>query len=153
VFGSGARYGTDDAWQSVNADVRGIQPGSTLEYRLVAETAGGETWGETVRLEVPRSVVPVVVATEPRSVGVDRAVLAGRVAPMGLRTEYYFEIGRSEHSARPTSRRYAGFELSPRTVQVPVTGLDPGSPYVYRLVAVNEAGASTGPWQRLQTGK
>lgn len=151
VIGSGVAWGTDDDWYNVNLDITGLQPGTTYHYRLVAENAAGRATGPAATFTTPASRAPVVQSGAAKRLTAHSALLTGRLAPLGLRTEYYFEYGRDASYGKRTAAVYGGRQDSPRLVQAALTGLGPDTIYHYRLVAVNSEGTSLGADQAFRT--
>ena len=90
--------------------------------------------------------LPAAVTKAVSEVGSEGATLSGTVTPESLDTHYRFEYGTTTaygHSA-PAEAADAGEGLSTIDVSQPVSGLQEGTGYHYRLVATNEAGASYG---------
>lgn len=151
VIGSGVAWATDDDWYNVNADIAGLQPGTTYHYRLVAENASGRITGPTATFTTPANRSPMVQSGAAKRITAHAALLTGRLAPLGLRTDYYFEYGRDAAYGKRTVTAYGGMQESPRLAQAAVEDLEPGVVYHYRLVALNAAGTSYGDDQTFQT--
>lgn len=143
-FGDGAAYGTDDDWYNVNLDLEALNPGETWHYRLVVESAGTKYYGEDQSYTVPTSNRPLVFTGDARRVSAGRALLTGRLTPMGQRTEYYFEYGPTAAYGSKTPSMYGGRQEVPRLVLAPLDRLTPGKVYHYRLVATNGSGEARG---------
>lgn len=148
VFGQGAVVKTDDDWYGVTTDFDGLTPGTKYHWRLVAECDGVKVESEDATFVAPATDAPVVTTTSVSRLGGGKATLEGRMDPMGVATNYYFEYGVAPSDpntpppwddpayATKTGERYAGRELTPRTVTQTVEGLTPGTTYVARLVGV-----------------
>jgi len=94
------------------------------------------------------------VSTGPaQQVSYDSAVLTGNVNPRGSDTSYYFQYGPTTELGGQTAIADAGAGTSAVKVSVPVSGLQPLTAYYFRLVAVNSAGAASGSYRTLLTGK
>jgi hypothetical protein len=59
---------------------------------------------------------------------------------MGLLTYYHFEYGPDPGLGSRTPLRYAGAEITPRSIFTDLDGLQPRTRYHYRLVGINEEG-------------
>jgi len=140
AYGSGARMLPDDDLYHVNQDVWDLRPGETIHYRLVATGAGGAARGQTRRVTLSRDRRPQTRALEPRRLTQTTARLQGRLSPMGLLTYYHFEYGADPGLEERTPLRYAGAEITPRSVFADLDGLRPDTRYHYRLVGINEDG-------------
>jgi hypothetical protein len=87
---------------------------------------------------------PTVTTDSATSVTAGSATLKGTVNPNGAETSYHFEWGTSTAYGLETAVMNAGSGRSAVTVSAPVSGLAPGTPYHFRLVATNSAGPTTG---------
>ena len=77
------------------------------------------------------------------TVGSTTAEVTGSVNPGGLTTSYWFEYGTSSFAAA-TAKASAGSGSGSVSVTAKLTGLKPDTAYVFRLVASNSSGSSTG---------
>jgi hypothetical protein len=170
IFGSGAELPHDDIEQHVGAEVKGLTPGSTCHYRLVAENESGTSFGEERVFSVPALPKPLASTGAATRVTATTAKLGGRMNPMGCYTHYFFQYGQDldyrdtpfEHATVATVHRKRLLKVSPQAVQLPLPGtyaglqqtmrtvvdnledLDPDTTYHYRLVAVNQHGVTYG---------
>ena len=144
LFGTGAAYTTDDDWFHVNTDIDGLKPGETCHYRLVATSAAGTTLGENQQFTLPLTAQPHVLTGPASRLQSGTAHLAGRLNPLGLRTEFFFEYGPTEQYGQRTKLRYGGLQITPRLVAATLPDLMPGTVYHYRLGATNAAGTAYG---------
>lgn len=144
VFGAGALMKTDDDWYSVTTDITGVTPGETYHYRLVAESDAGVVYGEDKTFTAPATNKPDVLTCAASRIKGATAKLEGRVNPLGIETQFYFEYGLDQSYGSRTGDKYSGLELTPRTVTDTVVDLEPGKTYHYRVVAVNATGTSYG---------
>lgn len=96
---------------------------------------------------------PPEIATEAAlPVFYTEATINAKINPEGLVTTYEVEYGTAEgeyQQSSPALELPVGLESVP--VQVVLTGLQPNTPYHYRIVAVSEGGMTTGPDQTLRT--
>lgn len=150
-FGEGAVFGTDDDWYNVNLDISGLKPGQTWHYRLVAESAGKKQYGEDQTYTSPADGKPLATTGEARRVSADRAVLTGRLTPMGQRADYYFKYGPTSAYGSKTPVMYGGRQEVPRLVVAALEGLSAGTRYHYKLVATNAEGSVAGADQTFVT--
>jgi hypothetical protein len=131
--------------QKVSATIPGLKPGTTYEFRLVAEGEEGvSNYGATVPFTTAEAVAGVT--TGPVSeVTPTSATLAGSLEPQGFTTTYYFEWGETTLYGRNSP---VPFAITSGTGVVPVetklTGLKPAVTYHYRLAASNQFGISYG---------
>ena len=129
----------------VSVPVTGLAPGNSnegnrYEVRLVAENETGRTVGETLVFHTLPAVLGVT--TLPASALTKTgATLNGSFEPGGLDTHYYFEWGLNTGYGRfapvPPPGVDGGSGTGVVTVSAPLTKLELGKIYHYRLVAVN----------------
>jgi hypothetical protein len=143
VFGSGAVMAPEDDVNCVNLDVTGLRPG-TYHFRLVAASAAGTARGEDQTFTVPADQKPHVVTGPADHVESGSARVGGRLTPLGLPTQFYFEYGPDTGYGMKTPSTTGGIQVVPRSVSAELTGLKAGTTYHYRLAAVNEKGTSLG---------
>jgi hypothetical protein len=151
VFGEGAVMLPDDDLYHVTADLEGLEPGQAYHFRLVAEQDGKVTAGADSVALVPAGRAPQI-ATGPSRVERSAVTVFGRLNALGLATRYYCEYGPDTGYGQRTAARYGGLQVTPRTVFVPLTGLERGVTYHYRLVAENDEGAAYGADATLSVG-
>jgi hypothetical protein len=128
---------------------------SLLGPRGLAVAAGGQLdLAETDRSGVdvfgPESILPDVV-TGKATIGKGElsrttAVIHGTINPLGKAATYRFEYGENEEftTSIPVPNASAGEGTVPLAVEASLTGLKPGTEYVYRLVGENENGTNFG---------
>lgn len=153
VFGSGATMQTDDDRYFVNLDLTDLKPADTIHYRLVAENSAGTSQGVDRTITLPKDQKPLVRTDDARRITPTSTQLRGRLNPLGLRTEFYFEYGPDTSYGLKTPKTYGGLDITPRLAFANLTGLKPATPYHYRLVAVNEQGTTMGADAVFQTGQ
>ncbi|MGH2904921.1 MAG: hypothetical protein ACRDK7_15265 [Solirubrobacteraceae bacterium] len=136
-------------------EIGGLAPQTTYSYRLVADNAheengarqGGETVGAEQHFTTGALPEPVAVTGAPSGVGSTSAMIAGTVNPDGQPSTYVFELG--VYSGAGT--RYgvvfsgpAGESTTPVLETLPLSGLQPGTTYAYRLLVKSGDGQSVG---------
>lgn len=144
VFGDGATMAPEDDVNCVNLDLTGLQAGMTYHYRLVAESAAGKVTGADQAFTVPADQKPHVVTASADHVDGTGARVTGRLTPMGLPTQYYFEYGLDTNYGAKTALSDGGIQIVPRSVFARLTGLKSGATYHHRLVGTNAKGTTTG---------
>lgn len=119
--------------------VQAQAPGETV----VQARVGNVSAQATIRVI---GLPPIVEMGVPSAIESDRATLEGRVNPLGLLTEAWFEWGRDPglSDAGTSPRVDVGAGRSFVDVIRQITGLDEGTSYYVRLVAENEVGTSRG---------
>jgi hypothetical protein len=147
----GADVGSGFGDVSVETGVTGLQANGLYHYRVVAINATGETYGpdQTFTTPPPPPVVITGGASEITSIA---ATVSGTVNPGGLSAKYYYQYGISTEYGSKTAIAFAGAGEAPRSVQVILQDLNPGTTYHYRLVSENEDGTSYGEDQQVTTG-
>ena len=125
----------------VHAQISGLDVQERYLFRLVASNKYGTSTAE------PPSMfgLPRVVAKQAQSVLYDEATLRAEIDPSGLPTSYHFEYG-TQAGALDQSTQTEGLSgnLGPTEIAFPLTGLQEGTNYYFRVVAENEAGVATG---------
>jgi len=114
-------------------------------------THGTSTW--KVEIYAPEEIfvgAPTVVATSVSKVTADTATLAAQINPNTLATTYRFEYGTADCAtspctAVPAAAAPAGSGRKPVIVSQPISGLEPGTTYHYRVIAENSADVTAGP--------
>ncbi len=99
------------------------------------------------------TVAAVALAAGPPSVTTDHATnqgnssatLNGTVNPNGQATQYAFQWGPTSGYGHETTLTSAGAGSSQLSESAAVTGLNPGTTYHYRTIAINASGTSVGP--------
>jgi hypothetical protein len=94
---------------------------------------------------------PTVTTGSASSVTQNSATLNGTVNPNGQATSYHFEYGTTTGYGTPTSAQNAGSGTSNVSVSANISGLSPGTPYHFRLVATNASGTTQGQDQTFTT--
>ncbi|MGH2878059.1 MAG: hypothetical protein ACRDK4_00395 [Solirubrobacteraceae bacterium] len=132
--------------RQAQASLSGLKPATLYHYRAVVtnaahETTDGadETFTTLPALSIESESVSQVSATSAR--------LQAYLNPLGTRTEYHFEYGRTgayEEGTVPTPDGDAGSIVTPVSVNVLLEHLTPGTTYHYRIVAVNSLAPSGG---------
>lgn len=101
-----------------------------------------------------QAALPPAVTTGPaESVSFSSATITGTINPRGSDTTYYFQYGPTKAYGLQTGAADAGAGTHPVKVAMTIGGLQPITPYHYRLVAVNGAGAKEGADRSLLTTK
>ncbi len=88
---------------------------------------------------------PTATTTAATSITASGATLNATINPKGAGTTYHFEYGTAPGAyTQTTPDQDAGSGSTPVNVSKPISGLDPGTPYYYRVVATNTAGTTDG---------
>jgi len=150
-FGTSTNYGTNTVTVNAGAGTRatgasvavtGLSPGATYDFRIVASSAAGTSFGANQTFVTPGP--PAVETQTAQSVGQSSATLIGAVNPGGLSTNWTFEYGTTTGYGAKAPVENIGPGTAPVTVSAPIAGLAPGTTYHYRLDASSAAGTSYG---------
>lgn len=136
----------------VTANIAGLQPNTTYYFRISATNAAGTNESPTSTFTTLPNP-PAIATTSPTDVAHTSATLEGTVNPEGSYvTDCHFEYGPSPSygSSAPCTPE-AGSGYSPVAVTAPVTGLEAGTTYYYRLVATSSGGTSYTPQTSFET--
>jgi hypothetical protein len=146
--GSGVGIGAGSTNVDVGQTAANLKPGTSYHFRVVASNAQGTAYGDDKVL----TTLPAAI-TDPAS-GVDgsHVTLHGRVNPIGLATTYRFEYdtapygkGEAPHGASaPAQPAAAGSGADYVALAQPLSGLQAGKVYHYRIVASNAEGTFYG---------
>lgn len=140
-----ANAGSSTADLAVSATLTGLAPNATYFYRLVATNATGTTTGAVMAITTTGVPTAPVVATGPASaLPASSATLSGTVNREGQQTSFAFEYGPTTAFGSLSPVDNAGAVGATESVSLPVTGLSPGTTYLYRIVATNAIGTSVG---------
>ena len=147
-----SQYGSVGAIQ----EVVGLQPDTTYSFRLVADNRheetghvlqGGETVGAEGRFTTGASPVPTAETGGASGVGATSATIAGAVDPDGQPAVYTFELGVYNGAGTQYGVVFsgpAGASTSPVGESLPLSGLQPGTTYAYRIVVKSGYGVAVG---------
>jgi hypothetical protein len=150
-FGTSASYGTNTTARNAGSGtkavgastaVTGLSPGVTYDFRLVASSSSGTSFGANQTFVTPAP--PQVQTQTAQSVAVSSATLVGAVNPGGLSTNWAFEYGITTGYGTKTAIENIGSGTTATTVSAPIAGLLPSTTYHFRLDATSAAGTSYG---------
>ncbi len=144
--------GSGTAGQPVSAPLSGLQPNTTYFYRLVATNSAGTTNGPVMAVTTSgTATAPTATTAASTDVTATRAWFAGTVNPSGVPTAFTVEYGTTTDFGQITPVESAGNFGGVVQVRVPAFNLTPGETYLYRVVATNSAGTSTGEVMSITT--
>jgi hypothetical protein len=148
--------GSGQASKSVSTTLTGLASGTTYYYRLVAVSAdgtgvsAGRTLVTTGTAVSPTGPAPVVSQAAAVMITSSSVQLNGAINPEGDNTTWYFEYGlTSNYGLETTPGTLLGLGIRP--VNAPITGLQAGTTYYFRLVANSANGLYVGPDQTFTT--
>ena len=157
----GTDSGSGTGPQNTSAMLSGLDARTTYHYRVVCSNPTGNTKGTDQ--SVTTLALPVVKSTVPTEFETTGVMLNALVDPEnGGETTAHFEyLSQEEYKAAqpdPWSAATStpvsppiGSDSKEHAVQAKVSGLDPGSIYVYRVVASSPAGTANGPDETFST--
>jgi trimeric autotransporter adhesin len=133
-----------DALEPVSATLSGLAPDTTYYYRLVATNATGTTLGAVMTVTTGPGGAPIVATGDASAVTATSATLAGTVDPHGASTAFAFEYGTTTSFGSLSPVDNAGSAPGSQAITLPITGLQPGTTYLYRVIATNPNATTTG---------
>jgi hypothetical protein len=133
----------------------GLKPGTTYDYRIVASSWVGTSYGANHEFTTP--IPPPAVKTEaPTEVGETHAVLNAEVNPEEFSTTYqieYWQNGKSNEIKKiPATAESVGSGTSYVKVSQHLTGLPKSTEYIYRITATSAGGTTKGREVTFVTG-
>lgn len=131
----------------VSATVTGLTPNTAYKFRVVAENSNGSTAGQPVGFTTLST--PLLSFDSPREVTYESASVEAQIAPMAASASYRIEYGPSaaygqRAPAAEATIKSSGVNTEYVTVKQPLSGLQPGATYHYRVVATNQYGTTAG---------
>jgi hypothetical protein len=121
-----------------------IDPSNDQTFWFTTEYIGASEARNTKIISFQIGNNPGVVTLPATAVTGTSATLNGTVNPNGLATTYHFEYGTTIGYGNSTSTISAGSGTSDIAVNANISGLIAGTPYHFRLVAVNSDGTTNG---------
>jgi hypothetical protein len=165
---SAASIPVDKSFHPVEAALTGLTSGVTYRYRLVA-TSSGELGGtaESGVLAFTAPSAPTIDSTTATNLSSTFVDLRAQIDPRGADTSYQFQYVDQAHYQPAAEDPYAAGTTAPvipadigsggatggadASVLQQLGGLAPGTTYHFRVLAVNEVGATAGPDATLTT--
>ena len=135
---------TGNTYQSVSANISGLNASTTYHFRIVATNSGGTRYGSDTTFTTLSAAGPAVVTTNPATnVLNSSATLNGTVDPHGLSTSVQFQYGTTtSYGSTTTSQTKTGNTYL--SVSANISGLNASTTYHFRIVATNSAGTTHG---------
>jgi hypothetical protein len=125
------------------AQLTGLQTGRIYHYRLVAKNSLGTTKGADHTLLVPGT--PRILSVRATDVANTSAELHAEINPVGFDTSYHFEYGITPSYGQSLPSVDIGDGSSPQAVAGPLSNLETGVTYHFRVVATNKWGTAYTP--------
>jgi hypothetical protein len=94
---------------------------------------------------------PLVAPRSASGIRATSAVLRALINPNGHQTNYVFQYGPTTAYGLQSTSHSAGAGTKSKLVRVGVTGLQPGTVYHFRVVAISAAGTATSPDRAFKT--
>jgi hypothetical protein len=134
--------------KAVSANLTGLLPNTVYRYRLSARNSSGAGTGSSLTFKTEEAVAAVTTLPA-ANIQKASATLRGSYKGEGLATEYHFEYGpgncaTSSCTVAPIPDANNGTGTGLQEVSTPISGLEGGKTYHYRLVAKNANGEGIG---------
>jgi hypothetical protein len=97
------------------------------------------------------AAAPTVATTAATSVTTNSATLNGTVNPAGQQTSYAFQWGTTTQYGHETTLTLVGSGTSTTSVSAALSGLNSGTAYHFRIIAISPGGIATGADQTFTT--
>jgi hypothetical protein len=130
--------------EALTNTLSGLSADTTYFYRFVATNATGTGTGAVMSFTTGPSAAPVVVSGAATTLSSTSEQLNGRVDPQASPTSFAFEYGTTTSFGSLSAVDNAGSGFGSQSVSATITGLTPGQTYLYRIVATNANGTTTG---------
>jgi DNA-binding beta-propeller fold protein YncE len=146
-----AAIGEGNAPVEVEAQIEGLQVGTTYHYRLVAANANGQNQGADLSFETPPP--PSIDAAEATEVTATSAKLNTEINPRGAETTCQIEWGPTAEPGNPSVAYENTDPCEPPEIiaanfdfpaSLHLEGLSPDTSYHWRVAATNASGTTTG---------
>jgi hypothetical protein len=141
-----------NAVEPVAATLTGLAPDTTYLYRVVAVNATGSSSGAVMSFTTGPGAAPIVSTGAAGGITATGATLAGTVDPQAAQTSFAFEYGTTTSFGHLSPVDNAGSSIGAQAVSLPIGGLAARTTYLYRIVASNLDGTTTGAVRSLVTG-
>jgi len=133
-----------NTYQSVSANISGLNASTTYHFRIVAINSSGTRYGSDRTFTTLSATGPPVVSTNPATnVASYSSTLNGSVDPHGLSTTVHFQYGTTtSYGSTTASQTKTGNTY--QSVSANISGLSASTAYHFRIVATNSAGTTYG---------
>ncbi len=137
--------------RAISANISGLLASRTYHFRIVAQNAGGTSFGADRAFTTLTATGPPVVATKPATlIASFSATLNGSLDPHGLVTTVHFQYGTTTSYGSTTPMQTQNGDTY-RNIAANISGLSPNTVYHFRIAAMNSAGTSFGGDRTLTT--
>ncbi len=124
--------------ESVEAELKGLLPGTDYTFCLRTENPAGETALGAPVTFTTLPAAPMVTSEWVSSVESSGATLQAAIVPNGAETTYHFEYGTTEAYGQGTPDATIEALTGTNLVRAHITELNPSTTYHYRVTATNE---------------
>jgi hypothetical protein len=125
--------------------LRGLLPGRTYHYALVASNSLGFAIGHDASFTTGTPTSPLVTTEGATAISQNTAVVSATIDPQGLATSYGFELATAGSDyGPPAGLGSVGVGEGAESVDLSLTSLEPGTTYHYRIEASSVDGQSFG---------
>ncbi len=130
--------------RAISANISGLLASRTYHFRIVAQNAGGTSFGADRAFTTLTATGPPVVATKSATlIASFSATLNGSLDPHGLVTTVHFQYGTTASYGSTTPVQTQNGDTY-RNIAANISGLSPNTVYHFQLVATNSAGTRFG---------
>src|SRR5207302_9824277 len=143
VNGKAVSAGSGTKAVAARETAAGLVPGTVYHYRLVATNHFGTTVGADRTFKTTGHPPPGVETGPATNISQNSAVLNGVVNPNGQATSWTFQWGTTTNYSSATTGGALAAASSAQNVASPLTGLNSGTVYHYRLIATHGTGSTT----------
>jgi hypothetical protein len=143
----------DERWGDyLGAAIDPSEPSSVWVSGLYQAANGAFGWGTVIaKVSASSFSLPSVSTGAATSVTATAANIAGSVNPSGLPTTYHVDYGLTTGYDASTAEQAAGSGTTAIPVTAALGGLDPNTPYHYRVVASASTGSAVGADKTFKT--
>jgi hypothetical protein len=143
---SGGAPPCDESWGDyLGTAIDPSDPSSVWVTGLYQASNGPYGWGTVIaKVSATAFSLPRVTTGSTSSVTATTATVGGKVSPSGASTTYHVDYGLTTGYEAATAEQSAGSGNGSVSISVPLSGLDPGTTYHYRLVATTSVGSAVG---------
>jgi hypothetical protein len=151
-YGTTTNYGLNtpvqtksgNTYQSVSANISGLQASTTFHFRIVATNSAGTRYGaDHTFTTLSATRPPIAITNSATSVTSFSATLNGTVDPHGLTTSVHFQYGTTTSYGSTTSNQSFGGNTY-QNANSNITGLSGSTTYHFRIVATSGDGTTYG---------
>jgi hypothetical protein len=150
---SGGSPPCDIRWGDyVGTAVDPSEPSSVWVSGLYQASNGPYGWASAIaKVSATTFSLPTATTGSASSITATTAKVAGTVNPNGVSTTYHIDYGLTTGYDAATAEQPAGSGTSPVAVSAPLSGLEPGTTYHYRILATTSVGSAVGADRTFKT--